>query len=85
MRISHTHTDQKLFEACLEQLEKESFEQLKYHQFELLQTDMPLFKLIIKSHNRYRSNGGNGIPFLEIDTILKEYCENKALGLDKYQ
>lgn len=85
MRIAHTYSDQQLFELCLEQLEKESFEQLKYHQFELLQTDLSLFKLIIKTHNRFRSTGGSGIAYLEIDQILKEYCESKGLGPDKYQ
>ena len=36
MQLAHRHDEQELFEACISQLEKENFEQLRYAKHELL-------------------------------------------------
>lgn len=52
---------------CIEELEKESFEQLKYHQMELFNLNFALFKLIIQFNNSSRSEKKVGISFRKIN------------------
>lgn len=63
MRLAHEHSEQDIFEACLNELEKENFEQLKYGRFELLKSSQELFKLIIKTHNRFKNDGNKGLSY----------------------
>jgi hypothetical protein len=84
MKIAHKYSEQGIFEACLEQLEKESFHQLNYEQYELLQTEPSLFKLIIKMHNRFKATKGGGLSYVEIDKLLAEYCESQGMREEKY-
>ncbi len=55
------------------------------HQFELLHTELPLFKLIIKAHDRHRNEGKPGIPYKDIDQIIRDYCDGKVMGEEGYQ
>jgi hypothetical protein len=71
LQIAHRFDEQELFENCLSQLEKESYEQLRYAKHELLKCPTELFKMIIKTHNRLKSEKNKGIQFLEIDQIIK--------------
>lgn len=64
MQIAHKYSEQEIFEVCLAQLEKEGFEQLRYSKHELLKCTEELFKMIIKTHNRFRTNGGKGLQFV---------------------
>jgi hypothetical protein len=85
MAIARETDDRELFEACLEQLRNESFEQIKYHEFELMQTELPLFKQIIEAHNQHRLEGNPGVEFTQIDQILKDYCRGKCIRDCEYR
>lgn len=41
--------------------------------------------MIIKMHNRAHSTSGKGVAAIEIDKLIKDYCEEKKLGEDQYQ
>jgi hypothetical protein len=63
MQLAHKYDEQEIFEVCLSQLEKESYEQLRYAKHELLRCPTELFKMIIKTHNRTKAEKGKGIQF----------------------
>jgi len=41
----------------------------------LLKSSQELFKLIIKTHNRFKNDGKKGLTYTEIDQLIKEFCE----------
>ena len=43
-----------------------------------------LFKLVIKLHNRHKANHGTGLSYVEVDQLLRKYCETKNLQEGKY-
>ena len=55
MRLAHEFNEQDIFEGCLNELEKDHYEQMNYGKYELLKASEELFKLIIKTHNRSKS------------------------------
>lgn len=85
MQLAYRFDEQELFEACISQLEKENFEQLRYAKHELLKCPAELFKMIIKTHNRARADSGRGIQFVEIDQLIKDFSEEKRLNEQQYQ
>ena len=46
---------------------------------------MDLFKMVIKTHNRMKVEKHRGIPFMEIDQILKEFCDEKRMNEGQFQ
>ena len=36
---------------------------------------MELFKMIIKTHNRFKAEKHKGVSFVEIDQLIKEYSD----------
>lgn len=70
---------------CLAHLDKEEFEQLRYAKLELLRCPMELFKMVIKTHNRMKAEKHKGIPFLEIDQLIKDFSDEKKLNEVQYQ
>ena len=49
---------------------------MKYSRSDLMNCSSQLFKLIVKTHNRYKHQGKGGLSYREIDSLIKEYCEN---------
>ncbi|MCB0370350.1 MAG: hypothetical protein KDD45_13225 [Bdellovibrionales bacterium] len=85
MQLAQFYDEQDIFEACLGQLEKEEFEQLRYAKLELLHSPIALFKMVIKTHNRMKVEHQKGISFLEIDNLIKEYSDENRLTEMQYQ
>ena len=54
-QVAHKFNEQNIFEACVSQVDKEGYEQLRYAKHELLKCPIELFKMIIKAHNRMKS------------------------------
>lgn len=47
---------------------------MKYSRSDLMNCSSQLFKLIVKTHNRYKNQGKGGLTYREIDSLIKEYC-----------
>lgn len=41
--------------------------------------------MVIKTHNRMKAQSHKGIPFVEIDQLIKEFSEEKKLNEVQYQ
>lgn len=52
---------------------------MKYHQLSLLSIDLPLFKLIIKSHNGFKAKTKKGLSYKSIGELIKLYCTGNSL------
>ena len=85
MQLAHKYDEQEIFEVCLAHLEKEDFEQLRYAKLELLRFSPELFKMVIKTHNRFKAEKHRGISFAEIDQLIKDFSEEKKLNEGQYQ
>jgi signal recognition particle GTPase len=46
---------------------------------------MELFKIIVKTHNRQKSDKGCGISILEVDQLIKDYSEEQRLSEQQSQ
>lgn len=57
---------------------------MNYSRFELLKCKEELFKLIVKTHNRAKNEGHKGLSYVEIDQIIKEFCEEKNMAEGQY-
>lgn len=50
---------------------------------ELLNLDLVLFKLIIKTNNRYRAENKKGLTFSVINELIEDYSQVNGLSQDK--
>lgn len=85
MQLAERYEEQDIFEVCLSHFEKEEFEQLRYAKHELLRCSSELFKMVIKTHNRARTERHKGISYSEIDQLIKEFSDDKKLDDNQYQ
>jgi hypothetical protein len=54
---------------------------MKYYQLSLFNIDLSLFKLIIKSHNNFRNRTNKGLPYKQINDIIKSYCDANNMSI----
>lgn len=52
---------------------------MKYHQLSLLNIDLVLFKLIIKSHNSFKGHSKKGLSYRSIEELIKLYSDANNL------
>lgn len=79
MKVAYERNNHELFEKCITELEDQSFEQMKYYQLSLLGVELPLFKLVIKSHNTYKSKAHKGLTYKSINDLIKLYCDANSM------
>lgn len=65
----------------MEQLERESYEQMRYCKFHLLSCREDVFKQVVHKHNERRwEDPGFGVGEKFIQELIAEYCRHNGYG-----
>lgn len=64
LQLAHRFNEQELFENCLAQLERESFQQMRAGKASLLRCPTELFKMLVKTHNRLKAERPTALTYL---------------------